>query len=119
VAARLTGWRVDIKSETQLADEEAYAGEEWAQGEWVVDPESGEQVWVPAEGGPALSAEEWAHSGDEDEDGVKPEATESTDAAEEPEATDEPAADEPAAEEPAAEEAPTEVADEAVAPEAE
>src|SRR3546814_13711269 len=65
LAARLTGWRVDIKSETQLADEEAYAGEEWAQGEWVVDPETGEQVWVPAEGGPALSAEDWAHAGDE------------------------------------------------------
>jgi N utilization substance protein A len=69
LAARLTGWRVDIKSETQLADEEAYAGEEWAQGEWVVDPESGEQVWVPAEGGPALSAEAWAHGGDEDAEG--------------------------------------------------
>ena len=63
LAARLTGWRVDIKSETQLADEEAYGGEEWAQGEWVVDPESGEQVWVPAEGGPALSADQWAHLG--------------------------------------------------------
>ena len=37
LAARLTGWRVDIKSETQLAEEEAYGGEEWAQGEWVVD----------------------------------------------------------------------------------
>jgi N utilization substance protein A len=67
LAARLTGWRVDIKSETQLADEEAYQGEEWAEGEWVVDPESGEQVWVPAEGGPALSAEEWAHAGDDTE----------------------------------------------------
>ncbi len=67
LAARLTGWRVDIKSETQLADEEAYQGEEWAQGEWVVDPESGEQVWVPAEGGPALSAEQWAHAGDDDD----------------------------------------------------
>jgi N utilization substance protein A len=65
LAARLTGWRVDIKSETQLADEEAYGGEEWAQGEWVVDPESGEQVWQPAEGGPALSAEQWSHLGDE------------------------------------------------------
>jgi N utilization substance protein A len=60
LAARLTGWRVDIKSETQLADEEAYQGEEWAQGEWVVDPESGEQVWVPAEGGETISAEAWA-----------------------------------------------------------
>ncbi|MEY2460041.1 MAG: transcription termination/antitermination protein NusA [Acidimicrobiaceae bacterium] len=65
LAARLTGWRVDIKSETQLADEEAYGGEEWAQGEWVVDPESGEQVWQPAEGGPALSADQWAHQGDD------------------------------------------------------
>jgi N utilization substance protein A len=68
LAARLTGWRVDIKSETQLAEEEAYGGEEWAQGEWVVDAESGEQVWVPAEGGPAVSAEEWQHMGDEPED---------------------------------------------------
>jgi N utilization substance protein A len=66
LAARLTGWRVDIKSESQLADEEAYAGEEWAEGEWVVDPETGEQVWQPAEGGPALSAEQWAGgAGDE------------------------------------------------------
>ncbi len=70
LAARLTGWRVEIKSETQLAEEEAYAGEEWAEGEWVVDPETGEQVWQPAEGGPAVSAEEWEHAGDaDDEDG--------------------------------------------------
>ncbi len=61
LAARLTGWRVDIKSETQLAEEEAYASEEWAQGEWVIDPETGEQVWQPADGGEAVSAEEWAH----------------------------------------------------------
>ncbi|KAA0234679.1 MAG: hypothetical protein JJLCMIEE_02243 [Acidimicrobiales bacterium] len=62
LAARLTGWRVDIKSETQLAEEEAYAGEEWADGEWIVDPETGEQLWQPADGGPALSAEEWAEA---------------------------------------------------------
>ncbi len=38
LAARLTGWRVDIKSETQLAEEEAgYGGEEWAEGEWVAE----------------------------------------------------------------------------------
>jgi N utilization substance protein A len=60
LAARLTGWRVDIKSESQLAEEESYASEEWAEGEWIVDPETGEQVWQPAEGGPALSAEEWS-----------------------------------------------------------
>ncbi len=60
LAARLTGWRVDIKSETQLAEEEAYRSDDWAQGEWVLDPETGEQVWVPADGGDAVSAEEWA-----------------------------------------------------------
>ena len=58
LAARLTGWRIDIKSESQLAEEEAYAGQEWAEGEWVQN-ESGEMVWQPAGGGEALSAEEW------------------------------------------------------------
>src|SRR5256885_10478138 len=74
LAARLTGWRVDITHETHLAAETAYGGEEWAQGEWVVDPDSGEQVWVPAEGGPALSAAEWSHQGEPPSDEV--EATE-------------------------------------------
>ena len=64
LAARLSGWRVDIKSESQLAEEEQYASDDWAQGEWVVDAASGEQVWVPAEGGETLSAEQWA-AGDE------------------------------------------------------
>ncbi len=69
LAARLTGWRVDIKSETQLAEEEAgYQGEEWAEGEWREDPDSGEMVWHAAEGGPALSAQEWnAGTGDEED----------------------------------------------------
>ena len=58
LAARLTGWRIDIKSETQLAEEEAYAAQEWAEGEWVQN-EAGEMVWQPAGGGEALSAEEW------------------------------------------------------------
>ena len=68
LAARLTGWRIDIKSETQLAEEEAgYSGEEWAEGEWVEDPETGEMVWKPAEGGEAISAEQWyADDGDGD-----------------------------------------------------
>jgi transcription termination/antitermination protein NusA len=65
LSARLTGWRVDIKSETQLAEEEAYADQEWAEGEWVVDPETGEQVWQPAEGGEAISAEQWSQGSDE------------------------------------------------------
>ncbi len=61
LAARLTGWRIDIKSESQLAEEEAYANQEWAEGEWVQD-EAGAMVWQPAEGGEALSAEMWAES---------------------------------------------------------
>ena len=64
LAARLTGWRIDIKSETQLAEEESgYAGEEWAEGEWVQN-EAGEMVWQPAEGGSAVSATEWAEGAD-------------------------------------------------------
>jgi len=59
LAARLTGWRVDIKSETQLAEEEAYKTDDWAQGEWIVDPESGEQLWQPADGTDAISADQW------------------------------------------------------------
>jgi N utilization substance protein A len=65
LAARLTGWRVDIKSETQLAEEEAYNNQDWAEGEWVVDPESGEQVWQPAEGGEAMSIEAYAQASEE------------------------------------------------------
>ena len=52
LAARLTGWRVDIRSETQQEEEPAA---EYAEGEWV-ENESGELVWQPAEGGEAISA---------------------------------------------------------------
>ncbi len=73
LAARLTGWRIDIKSETQLADEESgYAGEEWAEGEWVQN-EAGEMVWQPAEGGTAVSATEWSQ-GAEGAEGPDPAA---------------------------------------------
>jgi N utilization substance protein A len=61
LAARLSGWRVDIKSETQLAEEEAYANQDWAEGEWVTNA-AGEQVWQPADGSEALSAEAWAEA---------------------------------------------------------
>jgi N utilization substance protein A len=66
LAARLTGWRIDIKSETQIAEEEAYANQEWAEGEWV-ENDAGEMVWQPAEGGEAVSAEQWS-LGDPPED---------------------------------------------------
>jgi N utilization substance protein A len=95
LAARLTGWRIDIKSESELAAEEAgYAGEEWAEGEWVQDPASGEMVWKPAEGGEALSAEAWAAgepTDGETEGGAETPAAETTDAAA-PEAAAAPAA---------------------------
>lgn len=60
LASRLTGWGINIKSETQLAEEQAYGEVEWAEGEWVVDAQTGEQVWKPADGGEHLSAEQWA-----------------------------------------------------------
>jgi N utilization substance protein A len=53
LAARLTGWRVDIRSENQPA--EGPPPEEYAEGEWVKN-DSGELVWQPAEGGDAISA---------------------------------------------------------------
>jgi N utilization substance protein A len=74
LAARLTGWRVDLRSESELAaraqagDEPAdvlmegeWAEGEWAEGEWVED-ENGEMVWQPAEGGAAVTASEWAQA---------------------------------------------------------
>ena len=86
LAARLTGWRVDIKSEGQLAEEESYKSDDWAQGEWVVDPATGEQVWIDAEGGEAVSADAWA-AGDGSAEAA--EAAEDAAAESEAEATDE------------------------------
>jgi N utilization substance protein A len=74
LAARLTGWRIDIKSETQIRDEAEGGlpeGEEWAEGEWVLDPDTGEQVWQPAEGGPSMSLQEWT-SGESTNGGAEP-----------------------------------------------
>jgi N utilization substance protein A len=70
LSARLTGWRVDIKSETQLAEEEAYGNQDWAEGEWVVNADTGEQVWQPAEGGEAISAQEWTQAATTPADGA-------------------------------------------------
>jgi len=71
LAARLTGWRVDIKSETEMAEEKAYAEIDWADGEWITDEETGEQMWQPAAGGDAISSVEWeqmvASTTDDDE----------------------------------------------------
>jgi len=63
LATRLTGLRIDIRSETEIAEQEAYdrtySGESWADGAWVVNEETGEQMWQPADGGPALTLEQW------------------------------------------------------------
>lgn len=62
LAARLTGWRIDIKGETQYEEELAGVAldeTEYAEGEWVTNPETGEQLWVPADGGDAMSIDEW------------------------------------------------------------
>ncbi len=63
LASRLCGLRIDIHSEAEMAAqeayEEAYGGDSWADGEWVVDPETGEQMWQPADGSAPLSLEEW------------------------------------------------------------
>ncbi|MEI6453243.1 MAG: transcription termination factor NusA [Actinomycetes bacterium] len=80
LAARLTGWRIDIKSETQLAEEEAGAPE-WAEGEWI-ESADGEMVWKPAEGGDSISAEDWTT-------GVEPSEAPTTAAATQEDATEE------------------------------
>ena len=61
LAHRLAGLRVDIKSETQLREEES--GEAWAEGEWITDAATGEQMWQPADGGPPISAADWEKGG--------------------------------------------------------
>jgi len=58
LAARLTGWRIDIKSESEIAAEESGYALEWAEGEWV-DNGSGELVWYPAEGGEEITASDY------------------------------------------------------------
>jgi N utilization substance protein A len=67
LAARLTGWRVDIKSETQRAEEDAgifrtderyEEGVEYAEGEWVPNRDTGELEWHAADG-TVMSAQEW------------------------------------------------------------
>ena len=78
LAARLTGWRIDIKSESQLEEEEAgLEGQEWAEGEWVED-ETGAQVWKPAEGGEQISAADYSTKSAEEAVTEVPAASETT-----------------------------------------
>lgn len=67
LATRLTGLRIDIKSETQAADEAAgiVPGDsvEYAEGEWVQNRETGDMEWHAADGS-VVSAQEWAEQAD-------------------------------------------------------
>ena len=63
LAARLTGVRVDIRSETQVAEgvpAGGYADDdvEYAEGEWVANAETGEMEWHAADGS-VMSQAEW------------------------------------------------------------
>jgi transcription termination/antitermination protein NusA len=82
LAARLTGWRVDIKSETQLAEEEAgiyREGGEYAEGQWIANAETGEMEFHSPDGS-IVSAKEWSAS--------EPGAEAPAEASAAPEATD-------------------------------
>ena len=83
LAARLTGWRVDIKSESQLAEEEAGGSVDYAEGDWVQDG-TGELVWQPAEGGDSISAAAAGYAGAEMGDASPEEVAEEAVSAEAP-----------------------------------
>jgi N utilization substance protein A len=63
LATRLTGFRIDIRSETEIAEQEAYertyGTDAYAEGAWIVDPDTGEQLWQPSDGSPAMTLEQW------------------------------------------------------------
>jgi N utilization substance protein A len=63
LATRLTGFRIDIRSETEIAEQEAYertyGTDAYAEGAWVVDPDTGEQLWQPNDGSPPMTLEQW------------------------------------------------------------
>ncbi len=63
LATRLSGLRIDIRSETDIAEQEAYertyGTDAYAEGAWIVDPETGEQMWQPSDGSPAWTLEQW------------------------------------------------------------
>ena len=64
LAARLTGVRIDIRSETQLAEgvpprrDELDEGVEYAEGQWVTNTATGEMEWHAADGS-VLSEADW------------------------------------------------------------
>jgi transcription termination/antitermination protein NusA len=107
LSARLTGVRIDIRSESQLAEggsSGSFASGvepavEYAEGEWVTNPESGEMEWHAADG-TVISQSEWASGETGATEAQEPAAAESP--------TDETPADESPADESAASEPATE-----------
>lgn len=73
LAARLTGVRLDVKSETQAAEDgTSYvaaassttdSGSGFAEGEWVTNPATGAMEWHAADGS-VVSQEQWAATSD-------------------------------------------------------
>ena len=65
LAARLTGVRVDIRSETQVAEGVPAGGDrldpnvEYAEGQWITNAETGENEWHAADGS-IMSQAEWS-----------------------------------------------------------
>ena len=93
LAARLTGLRVDIKSESQLAEEEAGGGGgyddavDYAEGEWVQNAETGAMEWHAADGS-VVSAEQWEHGGEPAPEAPVPDAPAPAEADAEPASAD-------------------------------
>jgi N utilization substance protein A len=107
LAARLTGVRVDIRSETQVAEGIPSGADrfdpdvEYAEGQWVANPETGEMEWHEADGS-VISQAEWQAQADAVSAPAEPA---SDDTATDEAATDEAASEEAGSEEPAAESA--------------
>jgi transcription termination/antitermination protein NusA len=65
LAARLTGVRIDIRSETQVAEGVPAGGDrldpdvDYAEGQWITNPETGENEWHAADGS-IMSQAEWS-----------------------------------------------------------
>lgn len=119
LASRLSGLRIDIHSEADMAAqeayEEAYSGDSWADGEWIVHAETGEQMWQPADGSPPLTLEEWQAGQPEAPEGEAPEAAESAEG-ESPEGESPEAAESAASDEDSNEASPSEDASEDASP---
>ncbi len=74
-SARLTGVRVDIRSETQLAEGIPSGGRdadvEYADGEWIANAETGEMEWHAADGS-VISEAEWQAQAETPADEIRP-----------------------------------------------